>query len=304
VLSGLNNNLPGNNTPLIGMLVYNTNPDLGTGIYCWTGTQWVKIPDQDNNTTYSAGDGLTLNGTTLSITDKGVTTGKIADSAVTEDKLEANAVTTAKILNENVTLDKLDANSVNSKKIVNGSIAADDLSAMGASDGQILKYDGTTWAPVSLSVTAYSGRKSSAPCTGAIVFGGAYDGPGTAYYFPNFAGPFEPNWSTPEFHAQNKDLCWALTDAGPDLTRADARNACANLNLDGRRWRLPNMKELQVLYEALGGNGTTVGSFGELSQSGYGLGNEAVSKANHPQIDFKQPIGMDCNTNYQQKDFF
>jgi hypothetical protein len=46
-LSGLKAKLNGNNTPPDGMLVYNTNATLGTGIYYWSGNSWVKILNSD-----------------------------------------------------------------------------------------------------------------------------------------------------------------------------------------------------------------------------------------------------------------
>jgi len=59
---------------------------------------------------------------TISLTDGGISTQKIADDAVTADKLASNAVTTAKILDSNVTVAKMAANSVDSDQYVDASI--------------------------------------------------------------------------------------------------------------------------------------------------------------------------------------
>jgi len=73
----------------------------------------------DNDTQYSAGSGLQLSGTTLSIPSQGVSSGMLAD----------NAVTTGKNLD--------------------GTVAKADLAAGGGSEGQVLKLGSggaLTWA--------------------------------------------------------------------------------------------------------------------------------------------------------------
>jgi hypothetical protein len=75
------------------------------------GTAWVAGEDNntDANTTYTAGKGLVLFGTTFGI----------------------------------------DAGSVNTTMITDGTIGAADLSSMSASTGQVLKWNGTAWSPAS-----------------------------------------------------------------------------------------------------------------------------------------------------------
>lgn len=51
----------------------------------------------DNDTTYSAGDGLALDATTFRVAGKGITTAMLADNAVDTLQLAPNAVTSAKI---------------------------------------------------------------------------------------------------------------------------------------------------------------------------------------------------------------
>ena len=58
-----------------------------------------------------------------------VTAGKIASSAITTDKLEANAVTAGKIATNAITTDKLEANAVTTAKIAAGAISADKIQA-------------------------------------------------------------------------------------------------------------------------------------------------------------------------------
>ena len=114
-------------TPKDGTLVFNTNVSLGTGLYYWLTDRWVKLPlgsdftEQDSivgnevlNATTSrglvrAGAGTSANPFTLGIADDGISSAMISSGAVTYTK----------------------------------------LSVSGASSGQILKFDGTAWAPAS-----------------------------------------------------------------------------------------------------------------------------------------------------------
>jgi hypothetical protein len=98
----------------------------------------------------------------------------------------------------------------------------------------------------------------SAPCEGAIIKNGAYNGPDS--YVPSLDGSFSAGWTDPAFSALNKDLCWNKQDASPSaMNKWEIHSACTG------NWRLPNLQELQVLYEALGGDGN--------ADSGINFGN-------------------------------
>jgi hypothetical protein len=196
------------------------------------------------------------------------------------DKLASNSVNSAKIVDASIVTADLADNSVTSAKIVNGTVAADDLAdgavtaaklnKMNATANQALVYNGSAWVPTALSSSAYSG--GAAPCTGAVVYGGAYNSSGLGVYDEGFENIFDSNWSSPEFSIQGRDLCWAKTDISGTKTWEDARTACAALTTDSRRWRLPNLKELLVLYEAIGGTTTALTA---LDTYGYGAANGA-----------------------------
>ncbi|MBN8681668.1 MAG: tail fiber domain-containing protein [Chitinophagales bacterium] len=152
----------------------------------WNGTTWAPAADNAGNTlNLSAGTGISISGTapnltisntgdtnpaddltatsqangdvtgvfsnlqlkgsvvnTLELADDAVTNAKIADNAVGSAQIADNAITTAKLNNQSVTAAKLDD--------------------MGAANGQVLKWNGTTWAPAAdnsanLSITGGTG---------------------------------------------------------------------------------------------------------------------------------------------------
>ncbi|MEJ5253591.1 MAG: hypothetical protein WHX60_17070, partial [Armatimonadota bacterium] len=79
----------------------------------------------DNDTTYSAGAGLQLVGTTFSVATGGIVTGMLANGAVTTDKIADGAVTSAKLADGAVT----------TAKIADGAVTSAKLSATGVSAG-------------------------------------------------------------------------------------------------------------------------------------------------------------------------
>jgi hypothetical protein len=117
----------------------------------WTGVSG-KPPgfadDVDDDTTYSAGAGLDLAGTVFGIADGGVTTSKLAGSAVT------------------------------SAKIADGTIALADLGQNGCAGSQVLKWNGAAWACAD-DVDTNSGGTVTSVATGAGLTGGPIVGAGT-----------------------------------------------------------------------------------------------------------------------------
>ncbi|MBC7774383.1 MAG: tail fiber domain-containing protein, partial [Phycisphaerae bacterium] len=95
--------------------------------------------------------------TSAEIADNAVGASEITDGSVTSAELAANAVTTTKIADGAVITAKLADNSVTSAKIVDGAVSTVDIANqavtgakiddMGAASGQVLKWNGVTWAP-------------------------------------------------------------------------------------------------------------------------------------------------------------
>jgi hypothetical protein len=156
---------------------------------------------------------------------------------------------------------------VTSAKIADGTIETADLNAMGATTGQVLMYDGSTWNPVTLSGSAY--------CSGAIVYDGAYNGPAEGEYVSDICNSSALEWTNAAFAMKGRDLCWAKTDEG-HFTYGGGKAACAALTTDGHAWRLPNLLELVALYNALGGTGGVAIDFAVLNSNGKGASRDTT----------------------------
>jgi hypothetical protein len=119
--------------PVNGMLVYNTGGTLATGVYVWMTDKWVKA---------STGS-VAYTGSTSIALDDGSFQREELTGDVTADKnsnvttISSNAVTSDKIANEGVTADDL----------APGAVTAPKLAQMGAASGQVLKWNGSAWAP-------------------------------------------------------------------------------------------------------------------------------------------------------------
>jgi hypothetical protein len=124
-------------------------------------SQWVPAPDA-GGTEYQAGDGLQLTGNIFSIRTAGVTSSMLAPNAVTSDKLADGAVLTSKIGDNQVTDPKIA--SVSWSKLIGVPSASGDVSgtypnltvtglqgravsSASPSVGQVLKWNGSSWAP-------------------------------------------------------------------------------------------------------------------------------------------------------------
>ncbi len=98
----------------------------------WNGAIWAPAADA-GGTAYTAGNGLTLNGTDFDVDDlAGDVTGP----------------TNATLISDGA---------VNSAKIADATVAAADLNDMGAANGEVLKWNGAIWAPAAdAGGTAYT----------------------------------------------------------------------------------------------------------------------------------------------------
>jgi hypothetical protein len=151
-----------------GMTVYNTKTmnDVTPGAYCNDGNKWVRVGSDALTTTIvevdsivgnevtgatedggllRAGSGTAAEPYTLSIADKGVTTARLDDQAVTTAKIADNAITPA--------------------QITPGAVTAAKLNDMGATNGQVLSYNGSAWLPGSVGTLGFLADGSPAKTT-------------------------------------------------------------------------------------------------------------------------------------------
>ncbi len=101
-------------TAIQGKAVATTAPTNGQ-VLKWNGTAWVPAVDENTNTTYTGSTSVTLSGTSF---QRAALTGDVTATA------NSNTVT-----------------------INNGAVTAAKLNQMGATSGQVLKWNGTAWAP-------------------------------------------------------------------------------------------------------------------------------------------------------------
>ncbi|MBL7941536.1 MAG: hypothetical protein JNM00_02160 [Flavobacteriales bacterium] len=159
-----------------------SNPQIGE-VLKFNGTNWLPQPDDGN--TYTAGNGISITGNAIANTgdtnasdDLTVTTTfsgdvignyntmQLVQNSVGNNEMADNAIGSAEISNASITAADLGSNSVGAdeisegavtgSEILDGSITNADLNAMGASNGQVLKYNGTAWFPSTDNGANYS----------------------------------------------------------------------------------------------------------------------------------------------------
>ncbi|MFN0176795.1 MAG: tail fiber domain-containing protein [Saprospiraceae bacterium] len=146
----------------------------------WNGTAWAPAADDSGNVALTGGNGISITGSSpnFTITNTGdtnagddittatqangdvsgpfsnlqikpnvVTSVEIADGAVTSPKIADGAVITAKLANDAVTTGKIADGAVGTTDIANQAVTGAKIDDMGAANGQVLKWNGTVWAP-------------------------------------------------------------------------------------------------------------------------------------------------------------
>jgi hypothetical protein len=91
----------------------------------------------DLNPTYTAGPGIQVTGTVISIPSLAVTNAMMATDAVTQAKVADNAIGTAELQNNAVTGAKIAPNAVLNSHINTGAVGADEIAANGVTRGKI-----------------------------------------------------------------------------------------------------------------------------------------------------------------------
>ena len=146
----------------------------------WNGTAWAPATDDSGNVALTGGTGITISGNApnFTITNTGdtnsaddITTAtqangdvsgpfsnlQIKANVVTSTEIADNAVGSSEIADAAVNTSEITANAVTSGKIADGGVTTVDIANkavtgvkiddMGAANGQVLKWNGTVWAP-------------------------------------------------------------------------------------------------------------------------------------------------------------
>ncbi len=136
----------------------------------WNGTAWAPAADDSGNVALTGGNGISITGSSpnFTITNTGDTNAaddittttqangdvsgpfsnlQIKANVVTSVEIADGAVITAKLANDAVTSAKIADGAVNTTDIANQAVTGAKIDDMGAANGQVLKWNGTVWAP-------------------------------------------------------------------------------------------------------------------------------------------------------------
>ncbi|PKA99306.1 hypothetical protein B0O79_3012 [Flavobacteriaceae bacterium MAR_2009_75] len=222
----------------------------------WNGTAWAPAADA-GGVAYTAGAGLTLSGTNeFSVDDlAGEITGPTTATVIAE-----NSINSAKILD----------GEVQTADILNGTILAEDLADMGAANDQVLKWNGTAWAPAAdaggVAYTAGAGLTlSGANAFSVDNLAGEVTGPTTATVIANDAittakiqdGQVQTNDIADDNVSVEKIAQGTngqiLTTSGTDVVWADAQNF-AESDLTQTADRIYDLDGNDLSFDTGGGN--------------------------------------------------
>ena len=116
----------------------------------WNGSAWVPANDETGGsgtvTSVSQSTGIICTPNPITSTGTVAFDQTYGDNRYVNEG-QANSITSAMIVDNTIATGDIADNAITSAKIQNGTIVGADLNQMGANNGQVLKWNGTTWAP-------------------------------------------------------------------------------------------------------------------------------------------------------------
>ncbi len=143
----------------------------------WDGTTWKPAGDEVSSGTGSnpigpAGGDLTGSYPDPTIGAGKVNSMKILDGTITTNDLGANCVSTGNIADNTILTADLTDNVIATAKIATGAVTGNKIAQAGATTGQVLKWDGSTWTPGSSQTVIPGGTTGQVQFNNAGAFGG------------------------------------------------------------------------------------------------------------------------------------
>ncbi|MCC6462291.1 MAG: tail fiber domain-containing protein [Saprospiraceae bacterium] len=116
----------------------------------WNGTTWAPATDVAGTFSVTAGTGINVTGASPNFTINNTGDTNPADDITAASQADGDVsgpFANLQLKPNVVTATELNNNAVTNTKINAGAVTADKLAQMSASNGQVLKWNGTTWAP-------------------------------------------------------------------------------------------------------------------------------------------------------------
>jgi hypothetical protein len=141
----------------------------------WNGTSWA--PQDDNGEIYTEGNGIDITGNVITnLGDTNAANDITSDSLAGGDlsgkfsnlQIKLNAVTANEIANDAVGSSEIATGAVGSSDLATGAVTGDKIAQQGAAPGQVLKWNGTTWAPQNDNGEVYT-EGSGIDITGNVI---------------------------------------------------------------------------------------------------------------------------------------
>ena len=195
----------------------------------WNGTAWVPAPDETGagaSNTYAAGTGISVTGSSPNFTINNTGDTNAADDLTTATNFGGDVSGTYNNL-------QIGANAVGAAELANGAVTGAKIAQQGATNGQVLKWNGTIWLPQDDNTSTGTG--------GAITVGTTLTGDGSATKPLNLAQQGASNGQVLKWNDTNstwipaQDLSASTLEDLWDVTTTGVTNGQV-LQWNGTQW--------------------------------------------------------------------